>query len=531
MGLDSIVDVSISTQTTSVARASFGKPLLVAYFPTGVFPERTREYSSLSGMIADGHLATDAAYLMAVALKAQNPSIKTWKVGRRVGASVQTLRLTPTVTTVGEVLSVTIEGTEIAYTIPAGATVASICTAMAALIAAITGVSCSDDTTHMTITPKNVASCVITVTTADNSQVFTVTLDGVAFAYTSDTDATKTEIRDGLQALILAGGYAAAEFVDLSTDALTVTFASHAGADVRVSATGAGLLTVSAGVLANRLLSVGGVGDGLTVKDNTPVPATTLATDLAAILAYDTDHYGLGIDCESEAQATAAAVWAETVRTLYIASTIDTDVKTSATTDLGSDLKAAGYARTGVLRAEYNSQYLGLRWLGKMLPKDPGSATFAYKQLAGGTVSVLSAAEEGYLNGKYVNHYTSVGGVSVTQKGYSASGEFLDITLGVDWFRARLQERIWYVIVNNDKIPYADAGELFRAQILAQLEEGRKKGVIAPNTEDTPWVISIPEVGDIGAADRAARLFPDIEFSAFLAGAVHELEIQGTLSA
>lgn len=529
MGLDSIVSVSITTQTTSVARQGFGTPLLVSYFPTSIFPERTRLYSTLSAMISDGFLATDAAYLMATALKAQNPSVKQWKIGRRAGASVQTFTLTPTITTAGEVLSITVEGTEVSYTIPAGASVASICTAVTTLLNAVTGVKAVDGTTHITITPKNVASCKVTFVAASD-KVFTITIDGTAFAYTSDGTATETEIRDGLQALIIAGGYDAAEVVDSSTDALVFTFASHAGADLDASATG-GSATVSNEVLANRLLSVGGLSAGYTIKDNTPDPSTGLATDLAAILAYDTDWYGLGIDCESEAQINIAAVWAETQKTIYIASSIDSDVKTSATTDIGSDLAGAGYARTGLLFSEYNSQYSGLRWLGKMLPKDPGSATFCYKQLAGNTVSSLSAAEEGYLNGKKVNHYQSVGGVSVTQKGYSASGEFLDVTLGVDWFRARLQERIWSLLVNNDKIPYDIAGDLFRAQIMAQLEEGRKKGVIAPDVEATPWVISIPEVDDISAADRASRIFPDVEFSAYLAGAVHTLEIQGTLSA
>ena len=136
MGLDSIVDVSITTQTTNPARAGFGVPLLVSYFPTSIWSERVREYSMLSSMISDGFLATDSAYLMAQALKAQNPSVKTWKIGRRAGASIVTYRLTPTITTEGEILRVTIEGTEIAYTIPAAATVNSIATAMTALIAA-----------------------------------------------------------------------------------------------------------------------------------------------------------------------------------------------------------------------------------------------------------------------------------------------------------------------------------------------------------------------------------------------------------
>ena len=527
MGLDSIVDVSITTQTTSVARASFGTPGLIAYLPTSLFPERVRTYTSLSAMISDGFLASDPAYLMAVAVKAQNPSCKDWKVCRRALPALQTVRVTPTITTEGEVVSFTLNGSAISYTIPAAASVNSIATALTALCAAVVGVTAADGTGYVTLTPKNVSSCTVTAGAA-NDKIYTITIDGTAFAYTSDGTATATEIRDGLQALIIAGGYAAAEVVDSSTDALNFSFASHAGADLRASATG-GTLTISAEVNAKRLLTFGGFSNGLTVKDNTPDPG--IATDWAAIIAEDGDFYGVGLDSESEAQVLALAALVETERKLYIPSTVDTEVKTSATTDQGSDLEAAGYARTGLLFASHTNQYAGLRWLGQMLPKDPGSATFAYKTLAGNTVSVLTAAEEGYLNAKTVNHYTSVGGVSVTQKGYSSSGEFLDITWGVDWFHARLQERFWSLLVNNEKIPFEVMGELARAEILAQLEEGRKKGVIASDTDDTPWVVSIPAVADISSVDRAARLFSGIEFSAYLAGAVHTLEIQGTLSA
>jgi hypothetical protein len=45
----------------------------------------------------------------------------------------------------------------------------------------------------------------VVVTTEYNSQIFTVTIDGTAYAYTADDSATKKEIADGLKALIEAG--------------------------------------------------------------------------------------------------------------------------------------------------------------------------------------------------------------------------------------------------------------------------------------------------------------------------------------
>lgn len=525
MSLDDIVDVSVTANTASPSRAGFGQPCLLAYVPTSIFPERARQYNSLTGMISDGFLASDPAYLMATALKAQNPSVKNWKIGRKALPSSQTVRVTPTITTAGEVLSLTVNGTEVTYTIPSGATINSIATALQALFAAIVGVTATDNTGSVQLQPKNVASATLTVDT-NGAGTYTVTIDGTAYAFTAAAE-TKTQIRDALQALILVD-YDAAECVDNGTDALDFAFASHAGADLRETATG-GTMSLSAEVSAYRLLSIGSASAGLTVKNQTTDPG--IATDWAAIRAYDDDWYGVGLDSESEAECNALAAQVETVRKLFVCSSIDTEnMDAGTTTDLFSDLETAGYARTIPIQASLSGQYASMRWLGKMLPKDPGSATWAYKTLAGCNVMSLSAAQESALDGKTANHYTDVGGVSVTQKGYSSSGEFADITRGVDWFQARLQERVYGLLVRNDKIPYDRAGAMFYAEIFAQLKEGQNKGLIAPDTEDTPWVITIPDVADISTADKALRNFPDVEFSAYLAGAVHTIQITGTLS-
>jgi len=239
----------------------------------------------------------------------------------------------------------------------------------------------------------------------------------------------------------------------------------------------------------------------------------------------------VGLDSESEAQINALAALVETQRMLFIASNFDTQNTDSAvTTDVASDLQDNSYARTALIQSNYNSQYSGIRWMGKLLPQDPGSATWAYKILTGVTVSPLSTAQISALDGKNANHFVTLGGVNVARWGYSASGEYLDITHGVDWFKVRLQERIYALLLNNPKITFADAGPLAYAEILAQMQEAEKKKVISPNTEDTPWVITIPSVSSISTANKAIRNFPDIEFTAYLAGAVHTLQIAGTLS-
>jgi len=61
----------------------------------------------------------------------------------------------------------------------------------------------------------------VVVTTEYNAEIFTVTIDGTAYAYTSDGSATKAEISAGLKALIDAGSDDVTVVDDL-TDTLTI---------------------------------------------------------------------------------------------------------------------------------------------------------------------------------------------------------------------------------------------------------------------------------------------------------------------
>jgi hypothetical protein len=531
MSLDSVVSVTITTNTANPTRASFAVPALLAYFPTSVFPARSRTYTTLTGMISDGFATSDPAYLMATALKAQNPSVASWKVCRRALPSSKTIRITPTITTEGEVLAITVNGTEVSYTIPASATVASICTAMTVLFAAIQGVTASDDTTHMTLTPKNIVSCKITVDGVDNSQTYTVTIDGTDYTYTSDTNATDAEIRDGLEALIDAGESAKLTTTDDGTDAMDIAFLSHVGGDVRVSVGGGSAsLALSDEVSAYRLLTIADASTGLTVKDLTADPG--IATDWANIRLEDDDFYGVAIDSNSEAEIKALAAQVETVTKFFSADSIDTEnTDSTVTDDVMSELQDAAYDRTIVLQAASNAQYAGCRWLGAMLPKPPGSATWCHKTLGGLTVSTLSDSQLSAIEGKNGNHYVLLGGFNKTRWGTVASGEYADIVVGIDWFSTRLKERHFALVAGNDKITYSQAGALVYAEIFAQLTEGQANKLIAPDTKGTPWIITVPEVGDISVANKVARVWPSTEFSAYLDGAVHKFQIVGTLSA
>jgi len=263
----------------------------------------------------------------------------------------------------------------------------------------------------------------------------------------------------------------------------------------------------------------------LEVKDNTTDPG--IATDLAAIRAADGDWYGLALDSNSSAEVVAAAAWAETETVLFGANTSDADAKSALTTDVMSILQLAAYARTFVIWSGSVLSNAGAAWLGKQLPTDPGTTTWAFKTLAGLTVDSLTSAERAFIEGKNGNTYTRVAGRNITRQGVTAAGEFIDVTRYVDFLDARIGERVFLLMVNLPKIPYTDASvDLFRSEILAQLTSGIPQAI----ADDPAPTCTAPLVANVATADRAGRILPDIKFTARIAGSIHKVQINGTLT-
>ena len=85
----------------------------------------------------------------------------------------------------------------------------------------------------------------VVVTTAANAEIFTVTINGNAYAYTSDGSGTKPEISAGLKALIDAGNEGVT-VTDDTTDTLLIECDSYdAGFTISVTNPSTGVLTLT----------------------------------------------------------------------------------------------------------------------------------------------------------------------------------------------------------------------------------------------------------------------------------------------
>lgn len=321
--------------------------------------------------------------------------------------------------------------------------------------------------------------------------------------YTSDANATAAEIIAGLKADIDAIGAAVT-----TSDQTTY---------LRVLANN-----------PNEFFSIE-VSDPALLSSKQDHADPGVGTDLDAIVVADNDWYGLVTLYNSDALITAAALWTESHGKLYAAASCAGDILGSGSSDVFSTLETAAYARTFGIYHPSPKAFADAALLGKNLPFDPGSETWAFKTLATVPAVTFTATQQTNLQNKHGIPYLTIAGRNVTLKGWTFADEFIDIVRGRDWLEARLGERIALLKFNNKKIPYTDAGiAMVEAEIRAQLNEAISVGFLAA---DPAPVVQVPTAASAAPADRAARILRDVSFDAQVAGAIHLTVISGVISA
>ncbi len=347
----------------------------------------------------------------------------------------------------------------------------------------------------------------LTCLSAVEGDIYKITIGGTAITYTVLAAATTTTVATAIELLV---------------EAVTGIASTSSGPDITA-------VTSAAGTLAD----YADWSDNFHFQDITTDPGTTvgLAADLAAIKGATTlDWYGLALDSNSEAEIEIAALFTETEKKIFVPNSSDSGcADPDNTTDVMSDIKAAAYARTGVLFSKRQLlSYSGAAWMAKQFAgAKPGEDTWAFKTLAGVTVDDLLDGERSAILAKNGNFYAPTSSVNITERGTSGAGEFLDIVRFVDWQRAEIQFRVFFAFVNNKKIPYTDVGI---DSIVSIIDGGLGAGVDAGGLEAGTIKVTAPKSAAIPTATKATRKLSGVKFTAKLAGAIHQLDIDGSLT-
>ncbi len=303
-----------------------------------------------------------------------------------------------------------------------------------------------------------------------------------------------------------------------------------------------GVITGSGGSALLTLTAVD-PGDGVTYSsidtDLTHVALTanhTIVDDIIAAQAGPNGNlwYGASICSQEASDIKQVAAYIETQVKIFGADSADADILESGDTDVASELKAASYKRTFIIYSGTLNDGAAAAFLGGQLPQTPGASTWKFKQLVGITPDTFSDNQRLICigmpgtPGKNCNIYEVVGGVPITEEGVMASGQFIDLTVGLDWLKSTMQSNVYSLLVQNPKVPYTVQGEgLIENAIRQTLQQGVTNGLIDGNS---PITVTVPAISDISVNDRAERLLPDVTFSCRLAGALHFVVIRGTVS-
>ena len=249
-----------------------------------------------------------------------------------------------------------------------------------------------------------------------------------------------------------------------------------------------------------------------------------IASAFSNICIEDEDFYGVLFPEESSSYVADAEILASLVAQKRMILGLDVN---STTQNIAANFKDKKNDRVFCIFSP-NNDYLASAWMGKMLPEAPGASSWAFRELKEVKSYSLSASQTNELEKNNINRYLGIKGIGVTLDGKMSSGKFIDITHGIDWLHIRIQERLFRLLVLNKKIPYTLRGiDLVRCEILAQLKEAVYQGILAADPEP---MVSTPTIEEINEQTRGDRVLPKIRFNGRLAGAIHKIEIQGTVT-
>ena len=265
------------------------------------------------------------------------------------------------------------------------------------------------------------------------------------------------------------------------------------------------------------------------------IATETIAAALAAILQADGDWYALILCSKTLQDQKDAMAWTESNKRIFIASTWDlTNVNSTLaadTTSLAAYCKSNAYKRSAAYVTR-GSLYPEAAWIGRCLPRDPGTINWAHKVLAGVTVDQWTATQRANAHNKYCSTYETIGGVNVMEEGWTGSGDFLDIRQAIDWLEATLQEEIFSALVNVDKLEFTDAGiKVIEGVVRMVLKRATDNGVLAPEDAAQGDYVALPKAADISTDDKIARTLKASKcFQRRLSGALNHIVIMGNIT-
>lgn len=289
----------------------------------------------------------------------------------------------------------------------------------------------------------------------------------------------------------------------------------------------------AASVAFSQIPHLGRIFIGL--DSNLPDPTN----DLAAINDENSDWYAICDVSHDETRTVKIAQWVEAHEKIFVTCLTDPlngSANATDTTSTGHLLMQGNFFRTAWWYAADAEDFPDVGITVKSFTKYPGQETWANQRLAAVPYYKLSETVAQNIFAKNGNTFEPFRNISITQNGKVAGGEWIDIIRFRDWLCEEIKIRIFQQMVDN-RIPYTDTGiAIIRTRLTQALDFGVTRGGIAPPEVNADgdyvpsYVVKVPLSVEVPINDKANRILRDVYFTARLAGAIHVVEVQGTLT-
>ena len=382
----------------------------------------------------------------------------------------------------------------------------------------------------------------IAVWNAVTNGSFGIAIDGAAAVQISALDFSADTNLNGVASTISAALTGATCTWDATYSRFVFTSATT-GAASSVSFLTAGTVgTDISGMLGGLATSSGAyVADGIAAE-----------SALDAVTLFDANYgrkwYGIEVAGAQDTDYTAIAAYVEAATNKHVqgVTTQEAGVLSSVTsTDIASLLQAGNYTRSLTQYSSSNAYAVG-SMLGRILTTNYNAnssvITLMYKQEPGVTAETLNDTQMSALEGKNCNVFVEYDNqTAIIEKGVMASGDFVDVITGLDWFAVTLQTALYNTLYTSaTKIPQTDAGNHILSTVIEKTcNQALANGLLGPGQWNNAgfgslaqgdflpkgYYIYAPPISSQTQADREARKSVPFQIALKLAGAIQTIDV------
>lgn len=268
----------------------------------------------------------------------------------------------------------------------------------------------------------------------------------------------------------------------------------------------------------------------------------TAAQLLSAIQVEDNDWYFMCAEDHTETFQLAMAAEIEATGSsdypkMYFTSTADVDTLKALpdpADDVIGKLQALGYDRTVCdWHDQANTLFPEMGLVGANGVYQPGSITWKFTQINGVPAAAdpvtgirLSDSKQGFINDRNGGWMGIEKKINFYHEGKTVGGEWIDIIRGSDWLRDQHEIELLNLLLNQrgGKISYTEPNKILNT-VDAVNQRAVDVGFLSGYTPAT-----VPDYLTLSFATKASRVLNDVNWTGYIAGAVHNIVTNGNLT-